>query len=99
MKEAIQKAIEGGLGDKMVSYKHKAGWVSIVTTDGDGYTKRDYKFAELWMSPSFWQSLGKAMGWEKEYGGNTRWRTNWHMFIDHLIEGKDPEEFFKKLLK
>lgn len=27
------------------------------------------------------------------------WRETWHRFIDHLSEDKDPEEFFKELLK
>lgn len=26
------------------------------------------------------------------------WEYAWHRFIDHLIEGKDPEEFFNNLL-
>jgi hypothetical protein len=26
------------------------------------------------------------------------WKTEWHRFIDHLAEGKDPELFFKELL-
>jgi hypothetical protein len=27
------------------------------------------------------------------------WLLHWHRFIDHLAEGKDPEEFFNNLLK
>ena len=27
------------------------------------------------------------------------WRETWHRFIDHLSEDKDPEKFFKELLK
>lgn len=27
------------------------------------------------------------------------WKYFWHQFIDHLAEGKDPEEFFKELIK
>jgi hypothetical protein len=27
------------------------------------------------------------------------WLYHWHRFIDHVAEGKDPDEFFKELIK
>lgn len=62
------------------------------------------------LMPTFWRSLGKAMGWQTEItpskydGGWTNvsyslddWKHYWHRFIDHLIEGKTPESFFESL--
>lgn len=62
--------------------------------------------------PSFWQSLGKTMGWRPvrqmiysgEYGSEISgiretqgWLYEWHRFIDHLAEGKTAESFFDQL--
>lgn len=62
--------------------------------------------------PSFWQALGKALGWneEKDYAGETSgdgkwhqtytinsWVSEWHRFIDHLAEGNTAESFFESL--
>ena len=53
---------------------------------------------QIFLDPLFWQSLGKAMGWE--YVGpyqKTPWETEWHCFLDFLAEGKTAEEFFAEL--
>lgn len=101
MKEAIQKAIEGGyrtylkdnpVGLQTHGYVQHYGGVPVNT---------------IFLDPLFWQALGKSLGWVKgeEYTGENyesshegQWKTEWHRFIDHLAEGKDPEEFFKDLL-
>lgn len=57
------------------------------------------------LSPLFWQSLGKALGWDKYSGEilttendpSPYWKDVWHYFINHLAEGKSAEEFFKNL--
>jgi len=65
--------------------------------------------ASAFLDPAFWQSLGKAMGWEDERecplpccGGICpidipMWQSKWHNFIDHLAAGKDAESFFESL--
>ena len=52
------------------------------------------------LDPSFWQGLGKAMGWKgnelcpicgAKYGVEfvpEEWQCRWHQFIDHLASGK-----------
>ena len=125
MKEAIQKAIEGGWDKKRML----GSWGDV-----------DVDIHEwAWLDPSFWQALGKAMGWDNhnqitmslpEEGQERRkeiirleetvgvlvkfvgtgkvivspytkglyWKDVWHLFIDHLAEGKDPDSFFQTLL-
>ena len=63
---------------------------------------------EIFLEPLFWQSLGKAMGWERMTELDTfaasglrhaqeTWLYQWHRFIDHLASGKDAESFFEGL--
>ena len=89
IKLAIQKAIEGGY--KNTSYH----------PDFENRLEKLY-----FLDPLFWQSLGKSLGWgeiihcdgyDKTYADCTK--CNWHRFIDHLAENKDPESFFKDLLQ
>lgn len=124
---AIEKAIEGG-------YDHDKQFLLDVME-----TRNDTMFL---LDPSFWQALGKSLGWGRqpyrtETGGefgkriclhcevdctiqppkesgcnhvhypeacevcrrNTlTWKEQMHRFIDHLIQGHDPESFFKILL-
>lgn len=98
MKEAIQKAIEGGW--------HGGDW-TFNTFSGQGdivLERKEYSVyiprSEAFLDPLFWQSLGKSLGWGKQsiYGKIEKWKQEWHNFIDHLAEGKDPEEFFTNLL-
>lgn len=32
-------------------------------------------------------------------GNRIDWKSEWHRFIDHISEGKDPESFFSNLIK
>jgi hypothetical protein len=93
MKKAIELAIKGGW--KMpLGFQ---GWASeaaipIATND-----------------PSFWQCLGKELGWEKEVTyynsftdgkeNNDPWRLHWHQFLEALMDGKTPDQFFNSLLE
>lgn len=60
----------------------------------------------IFLDPLFWEALGKALGWTDEVPHTTNgypwsvkgWQTYFHRFIDHLIEGKDAEEFFLRLI-
>ena len=53
--------------------------------------------------PSFWQCLGKSLGWSIERldatGKAVYAVSEWYDFIDHIADGKDVESFFKELLK
>jgi hypothetical protein len=65
------------------------------------------------LDPSFWQSLGKAMGISDHVNPLHRvgkkitcvvccrneeaWKDMWHRFIDHLVAGESAEEFFAEL--
>jgi hypothetical protein len=103
MKEAIQKAIEGGYIYTKEYNQKTIDWLA------DNMLKHQH---QVLLDPKFWQALGKSLGWElvdhkvhalayslgKELP-NQKWLYNWHLFIDHLAEGKDPEEFFTNLLK
>jgi len=95
MKEAIQKAIDGGY-DKSKRLNN----LGVLKSPSD-----------MFIDPFFWQSLGKALGWEKseaeksfgrfngENGYIQIWLSYMHDFIDHIADEKDVDEFFKKLLK
>ena len=55
------------------------------------------------LEASFWQSLGKTMGWEvsgiQEEGGLVMngWLTHWHNLIDHIAIGGTVEQYFETL--
>lgn len=113
MKEAIQKAIEGGWkpnwyfshfsGDEVVFGDH--------TKDSENnpcYYKDKHA---ILLDLLFWQCLGKALGWkrpitqyafidenDKTTSFTARWQNEMHRFIDHIAEGKDVDEFFNNLL-
>ncbi|HVB33734.1 MAG TPA: hypothetical protein VNJ52_05090 [Patescibacteria group bacterium] len=54
--------------------------------------------SDVFLDPSFWQSLGKALGWgENDTAHRNEWISRWHDFIDHLAEGKSAESFFETL--
>jgi hypothetical protein len=109
IQQAIEKAIEGGLreGEKWKFVSANRYWA--VWLDGNG-TETTIAMEMYFMSPLFWQSLGKAMGWEEElvienydtiayqyWKGRPQWVFEWHRFIEYLVEGKDAESFFKNL--
>ena len=62
----------------------------------------------LFFDPLFWQSLGKALGWNDEergwlYEGEVvpmlpEWEGKWLDFIHHIAAGKSPESFFQEIL-
>lgn len=66
IQQAIEKAIEGGYyyGDIGVAHievrKGEKGYAVVAQTEGSWAI---YALEIILMSPLFWQSLGKAMGW------------------------------------
>ena len=92
MKNAIKKAIEGGWKIPHVEEQDEAPAAIRF------YVKNPHK---ILLDHLFWQALGKAMGWGLEEDENKRWmdwKTHWHDFIQHLIEGKSADSFFDDLL-
>ena len=100
MKEAIQKAVEGGFEPTIAERE---------CCDDINFYHTQYK---LLCDPLFWQCLGKAIGkyGRKEtyvprsgevdivYSDNEQWFDGWHDFITHLSKGGNPDNFFKELL-
>jgi len=95
LEEIINKAIEGGYEPQ---YR-----IELIKR-----TKRLPPKEKIFIDPSFWKCLGKAMGWveddmpleyhqESGYHWAKGWNGMWHKFIDHLAEGGIAEEFFKEL--
>lgn len=119
MEKAIKYSIEGGwrFNNKLKIYD--LSFKIIRPEENDGL----YKFVsgghtvymdvgDFLFDPLFWNSLGKALGHEKEMlefiiWSSVKdsvnkcwwWEAQWHMFTDHLIAGKDPEEFFINLFE
>jgi hypothetical protein len=117
-KEAIEKAIEGG-------WKYNGKKVRRVTLDDPtrapetftveiGDNELEYCKYMMWqaiaLDPSFWQSLGKALGWPEyeetgswSYDGNEErdwtWRVRAHRFYDLILTGGDTDAFWKEILK
>lgn len=91
MKNAIEKAIEGGYDNTFE-----------IKRPGPIANDFIYKSNEIiLLDPLFWQALGKSLGW-KEAGwtkGQDEWIWYWHDFIDHLAEGGTAEDFFTHLLE
>lgn len=96
IEETIRKAVEGG-------------WRKGNILNGiDSPMGFDIKY-DCVLDPLFWQSLGKAMGWnnlimdamtEDEVGKiiePNEWKEKWHWFIEDLIRGKTIESFFEQL--
>lgn len=115
VEEAIKKAIEGGwhkdweitgveLAEHDGGYLPEVVFVSFIDDGTPDIFNRDlYTFLS---DPLFWQSLGKALGWQSEVviecacGRKERKKTylyHWHRFIGHLADGKTAEEFFKNI--
>jgi hypothetical protein len=118
MDKAIKLAIEGGWQglewhdeievEKGLKYPLYAR-VWGRSKEGEGHGTQ---VAFIVLDPSFWQALGKAMGWSGKVDmkfinafGNTivftdlpRWEMHWHKFIHHIAEGKDADSFFQELL-
>lgn len=71
-KLAIQKAIEGGFS------------IGIKLDDPDfEWYLHHVKTNDILLNPSFWQALGKALGWESEceYSKGEQWSTGKHCFV------------------
>lgn len=104
IEQAITKAIEGGWEDNDYAFV-----ASVVQQDDSWRAWRvgDWQYdMRVFLDPTFWQSLGKALGWKKiHYGGQegnavfheVAWLYHWKRLIVYLADGKTVESFFEKL--
>lgn len=55
------------------------------------------------LDPTFWQALGKALGWSTEWKHLTPFGYKYldvaHEFLNHVLQGKPTDEFWQELLK
>lgn len=87
----MQKALSEAVTVKeTISKAIEGGWLEVKSAPGC----YDLELAPLFLDPSFWQSLGKALGWDED---SIALNSYWHSFIDHLADGKDAESFFQPL--
>jgi hypothetical protein len=86
-KEIIEKAIAGGWDD----YKTIRG--CVVSPDEEPMLAA--------LDPTFWQALGKSLGWGMELGDrdNGAWKYTALHFYELILEGKDTTEFWEEMLK
>lgn len=54
----------------------------------------DYSLEATLLNPDFWMYLGMALTWKENY-----YKLEIHRFHNHLIEGGDPESFFKTIFQ
>lgn len=95
-------------GNKIITRKDDGEWRS------ESFLRmKDIDWKSAYLDPLFWQALGKSLGWgglmfcpvcgsglgcDADEKFSKKWEYQMHRFIDHLIEGKDADSFFKELL-
>lgn len=84
-KEAIKLAVQGGWNSSSNSVDE--------AVRGDISKLYDTELAYIALDPTFWASLGKALGWELGMD-----ETHAHRFYDLILRGKDTTAFWKELL-
>jgi hypothetical protein len=84
-KDAIKKAIKGG---------YTFGGMDAAQTKTSYFSYKD----SIALDPSFWQSLGKALGWPQSNLAFTGWQNRAHDFYDLILMGGDTEVFWKDIL-
>ena len=94
-KNIINYAIEGGYGNDNAYVQIDGGLaVCFPGTDRiDYFVSKEF----VLLDPLFWQSLGKALGYERFTGQKDRWKREWHRFIDALSEGTS-DKFWQDLV-
>lgn len=91
MKEAIKKAIEGGYQPPLEDIPNgiNQAWINHFCV----------------LNPNFWKALGKHQGWEEDVDKfddkhlvGKQYLSYWHLFIDHIAQEKNIDDFFNNLL-
>ena len=99
MEQAIKKAIEGGWQkENRTILKFEFGHpYTFLWFTKDKKCDMEIITYKILLDPKFWEALSKAEGWGK--GFTPTWNEKMHDLVDHLIEGKEIDLFFKGLLK
>ena len=105
IKEAIEKAVEGGWYPKT----YKLQIIRVFEERGHVEVFEDYHFL---LDKDFWIALGKSLKWERRMmiqkftenddisatvDGGQGWQYQWMRLIDHLASGKSIETYFEEL--
>ncbi len=94
MKNAIQKAIEGGFKHQpSKSYNYYLTMCNTLFWQCLGKSLRWKKWIKLGG-----MELDEPVSPKQQMFLRPAWLYHWHSFIDHLAEDKDPELFFNKLI-
>ncbi len=105
--KAIEKVVSEGWKPLFAKY-----WGNgVVSVEREAWP--DYRFNgtigltgivsihEILLDPSFWQALGKALGWPKQGDHEPEpysWQNRQHRLIAHIQDGKNIESYFEELL-
>lgn len=101
-KEAIKKAIEGGWKKEIAVH-----YTDFTSDDEEvAFGNPDTEEVITWgheqvaLDPSFWQSLGKALGRKKKrnFGFENDWHSAATQFYDLILTGGDTKTFWDGLL-
>ena len=101
IEEIFRHAIIGGLKEAEGHQFIKASTYWVIWLDRNG-ARYNISTSIYFLNPVFWQCLGRAFGWNVVMGADFKqeeWLFRWHLFIDHLAEGKTPTEYFNLLGK
>lgn len=96
-KEALKAAVDGDWIPTKGDFKFK----TFTPTTAQAYqiSMGDDCIA---LDPTFWQALGKSLGWRigEQYGRfkDAEWHNAAHRFYDLILQGKDTEDFWKEIL-
>lgn len=87
-REAIDKAISGG-------------WLG---GNWDTYNNGGFDWQHIVLDPTFWQALGKALGWGTNWNPtveNDQYLEEWydtaHRFYDLILQGQPTNQFWADL--
>lgn len=115
-KLAIEKAIEGGwmpyLAVKLDNVGGKAAYFFYKYNEEQSIPSNGIWLTEIALDPTFWQALGKALGWN-EFEAKESWKNyatgevlkvgrdhrEAHAFYDLILTGGDTEAYWNELLK
>ncbi len=90
--QAIEKAIAGGWKQgrefdlKFVGHGFIEEIIERVLSDDDLTHREKISLEEIALDPTFWQTLGKALGWEDDGGKNhdPQWTVEYNVDVEHI---------------
>lgn len=103
-KEIIEKAIEGGWRPENCRYPT----IKSLQIDGVWFDVQNssspifFAYEVIVLDPTFWQSLGKSLGWEESEPTNPlgipKWRNEAGIFYDLILTNQPTDIFWQELL-